>query len=96
MSKNTTEIAAVKRIRDRNPGVKQRSLTRHIVSMDFRVGSLDFDDAARIYADYATVYNRIRRIDGSIPNAAKKRRLQEQSRYKSNGKIDWKRFWALT
>lgn len=76
MSKNTIEIAAVERIRERNPGIGQRTLTRYITTMDFRMGTLDFDDSARIYADYATVYNRIRRIDGSIPTATQRREKQ--------------------
>lgn len=60
------EIDATKRIRERNPDVPQRTLARKIVDQLFADDSEDKTDACRIFATYATTYNRIRRIDGSI------------------------------
>jgi len=58
------EIAAVNRIRSRNPGVAQRTLARRIKYLRFPPLSPDHPDAyTASEAPYATTYNRIRRYD---------------------------------
>lgn len=68
MSKNTVEIEAVERIRERNPMIPQRTLARKIDEADFEMGTLDHVDSFRVSprTPLPTIYNRIRRIDGSI------------------------------
>ena len=72
------EIDAVKRIRERHSNVPQRTLASRIISCrgstsrrftyEPSFNRSDFDDCRRISynTSYATIYNRIRRIDGSI------------------------------
>jgi hypothetical protein len=55
----------VKRIRERNPMLAQRTLAR-LITTSMLVDLEDFDDCCRIKSGFATTYNRIRRVDGSI------------------------------
>ena len=67
MSKCQHEIEAVKRIRERHPNIPQRTLAYKITNPTFSFAEyVDRDDSYRIAASFATNYNRIRRIDGSI------------------------------
>lgn len=69
--KNQVEIDAVARIRERNPHVPQRTLARQMMHPRFYcyngiLCEVDVEDCFRAGDNYATIYNRIRRIDGSI------------------------------
>lgn len=59
----TASINAVNAIRNRNPHVRQRTLAHQIVDINFEAGTYDYLDACDVYADFATVYGRIRRYD---------------------------------